>query len=129
MVPLGRAADRPQLLLQPWEVLDVVPRIARLKQRAFADGIVLQPGNNVGYFSRDERLLRSVEPGGRDHWHGCQAGRFAMGLESDGAVKGCPPLQTSAYVGGNVRKGSLRAIWEDAPELTFMRHRTKEDLW
>jgi radical SAM protein with 4Fe4S-binding SPASM domain len=129
MAPLGRAADRPQLLLQPWEVLDVVPRISRLKESAFVDGILLLPGNNVGYFSRDERLLRSIEPSGRDHWHGCQAGRFVMGLESDGAVKGCPSLQTNAYVGGNIRKGSLRAIWEKAPELTFTERRTKEDLW
>jgi radical SAM protein with 4Fe4S-binding SPASM domain len=129
MAALGRAADRPQLLLQPWEVLDLVPRIARLKESAYQDGILLQPGNNVGYFSRDERLLRSIEPSGRDHWQGCQAGRFVMGIESDGAVKGCPSLQTDTYVGGNVRKGSLRALWEETPELNFTRRRTKEDLW
>jgi radical SAM protein with 4Fe4S-binding SPASM domain len=129
MAPLGRAADRPQLLLQPWEVLDVVPRIARLKERAFADGILLMPGNNVGYFSRDERLLRSLTAEGRDHWQGCQAGRFVMGIESDGAVKGCPSLQTDAYVGGRFRKGGLRALWEETPELTFAQRRTKEDLW
>jgi radical SAM protein with 4Fe4S-binding SPASM domain len=129
MVPLGRAADRPQMMLQPWEVLDVVPRIARLKERAFADGILLQPGNNVGYFSQDERLLRAMVAGDRDHWQGCQAGRFVLGLESDGAVKGCPSLQTDSYVGGHVRKESLRNIWEQAPELNFTRRRTKEDLW
>lgn len=128
-VPLGRAADRPQMLLQPWEMLDVVSRIARLKERAFADGILLQPGNNVGYFSRDEQLLRSIEQGGRDHWQGCQAGRLVMGLESDGAVKACPSLQTDTYVGGHVRQGSLRKIWEEAPELTFTQRRTKADLW
>ena len=81
----------------------LVPRIARLKERAFADGILLTPGNNVGYFSRDEKLLRSLEPDGNDHWSGCQAGRFVMGIESDGAVKGCPSLPTRGYVGGNVR--------------------------
>lgn len=129
MAALGRAADRPQLLLQPWELLDVVPRIARLKERAFADGILLQPSNNVGYFSRDERLLRSIQAGGSDHWQGCKAGQFVMGLESDGAVKGCPSLQTDTYVGGHTRGRSLRAIWEEAPELNFTRRRTKEDLW
>lgn len=127
--PLGRAADRPQMLLQPWELLDLVPRIARLKERAFADGILLSPGNNVGYFSLDEKLLRSVEQGGQDHWLGCQAGRVSMGLESNGAVKGCPSLQTSHYVGGNVRERSIEDIWTQTPELAFTRARTVDDLW
>ncbi len=129
VVPMGRAADRPDLLLQPWQLLELVPRIARLKERAFAAGILLMPGNNVGYYSRDEKLLRSVEPGGRDHWRGCQAGRFVMGIESNGAVKGCPSLPTRGYVGGNVRDRSLASIWDDTPELAFARVRTVDDLW
>jgi radical SAM protein with 4Fe4S-binding SPASM domain len=129
MAALGRAADRPELLVQPWQLLELVPRIARLKERAFADGILLSPGNNVGYFSRDEKLLRSLEPGGSDHWSGCKAGRSVMGIESDGAVKGCPSLPTRPYVGGHARGDSLERIWRDAPELAFTRRRTVEDLW
>jgi radical SAM protein with 4Fe4S-binding SPASM domain len=132
-VPLGRAADRPELLLQPWELLHVVPRVAALKRRAQTDGIVLMPGNNLGYFGPEEGLLRSIEPGGDDHWHGCQAGRFVMGIESDGAVKGCPSLQTSHYVGGRIgesaREHEIAAIWDDAPELAFTRARGVEALW
>jgi radical SAM protein with 4Fe4S-binding SPASM domain len=52
-----------------------------------------------------------------------------MGIESDGAVKGCPSLQTSHYVGGHVRESSIQAIWDSAPELAFARQRTAEDLW
>jgi hypothetical protein len=29
--PLGRAADRTDLLLQPWDLLDIVPRVIALK--------------------------------------------------------------------------------------------------
>ncbi len=129
MAPLGRAADRPDLLLQPWHLLELVPRIARLKARAFADGILLSPGNNVGYFSHDEKLLRSLVPDGNAHWRGCQAGRYVLGIESDGAVKGCPSLPTQHYVGGNVRAETLRRIWDDAPALAFTRRRTVDDLW
>ncbi len=128
-VPLGRAADRPEMILQPWELLDVVPRVAALKKRAQADGILLMPGNNLGYFGPEEALLRSLEPGGTDHWHGCQAGRYVMGIESDGAVKGCPSLQTSHYVGGHVRESSIAKIWNERSELAFTRDRTVEDLW
>jgi len=127
--PLGRAADRPDLILQPWDLLDVVPRVTALKVKARTAGILLMPGNNLGYFGPEEATLRSLEPDGRDHWRGCQAGRFVMGIESDGAVKGCPSLQTSHYVGGNLRTSTLADIWNEAPELAFTRRRTVDDLW
>ncbi|MEO7331388.1 MAG: radical SAM protein [Minicystis sp.] len=127
--PLGRAADRTDLLLQPWDLLDLVPRVAALKERAFQEGITLMPGNNLGYFGPEEALLRSPRQGGSDHWAGCQAGRFVMGIESDGAVKGCPSLQTTSYVGGKLRDRPLASIWNEAPELAFTRARTVESLW
>ncbi|MFO0550989.1 MAG: radical SAM protein [Polyangiaceae bacterium] len=127
--PLGRAADRTSMVLQPWDLLDLVPRVARLKERAFKDGILLMPGNNLGYFGPEEGLLRSPTTAKSDHFPGCQAGRFVMGIESDGAVKGCPSLQTAHYVGGNARTEKLADIWQTAPELAFTRARTRADLW
>lgn len=131
--PLGRAADRTDMLLQPYDLLSVVPRIAALKKRAFADGILVLPGNNLGYFGPEEALLRSQRPDGEDHWQGCQAGKYVMGIESDGAVKGCPSLQTSHYVGGRLvdptsgAERTLAELWE-TPELRFARERTPESL-
>ncbi|HJK92746.1 MAG TPA: radical SAM protein [Polyangiaceae bacterium LLY-WYZ-15_(1-7)] len=127
--PLGRAADRPEMLLQPWDLLDLVPRLAALKRRAHADGVLMTPGNNLGYFGPEEAVLRSPTPDGADHWRGCQAGKFVMGIESDGAVKGCPSLQTAAYVGGSLKERSLDAIWAGTPELAFTRERGVEGLW
>lgn len=127
--PLGRAADRPAMLLQPWELVDVVPRVAALKQRARTDGIVITPGNNLGYFGPEETLLRSVAETDRDHWQGCQAGKFVLGIEADGGVKGCPSLQSAHYVGGNLRDKPLSEIWATSPRLGFTRERTVDDLW
>lgn len=127
--PLGRAADRANMILQPWDLLDLLPRIAALKQRAFADGIALMPGNNLGYFGPEEALLRSFHEGCRDHWAGCQAGRYVMGIESDGAVKGCPSLQTRHYVGGNLRDRPLDELWQDSERIGFGRGRSRDDLW
>lgn len=126
---LGRAADRPEMLLQPYDLLNVLPRIAKLKERAFADKITLMPGNNLGYFGPEEALLRSAEKGARDHWQGCQAGKLVMGIESDGSVKGCPSLQTYAYVGGNLLHQSLKDIWNSSEKIGFTRNRTKDALW
>lgn len=127
--PLGRAADRPDMLLQPYDLLDLLPRIAAVKQRARQDGILVMPGNNLGYFGPEEALLRSPRPDVADHFQGCMAGRFLLGIESDGAVKGCPSLQTSHYVGGRLTERPLASIWNETPELAFTRRRTVEDLW
>ncbi len=127
--PLGRAADRPDMLLQPWDLLDLVPRIAELKKRAWKHGIRILPGNNLGYFGPEEAIIRSPKPDGQDHWQGCQAGKFVMGIESDGGVKGCPSLQSTSYVGGKLRERSMKDIWDSSPELAFARKRTVDDLW
>lgn len=121
--PLGRAADRPDLVLQPWDLLDVIPRVAQLKVRAQDDGILLMPGNNLGYFGPEEALLRSTERGGRDHYRGCMAGRFLMGIEADGIVKGCPSLQTHAYAKGSLRDAPVGELFAKSPP------RKDDDLW
>lgn len=127
--PLGRAADRPDMILQPWDLLDLVPRLAALKQRALADGIRLMPGNNLGYFGPEEALLRSPTADGDDHFAGCQAGSFVMGIESDGAIKGCPSLQTHAYAGATVRTAPMGEIWAHDQRVGALRGRTVDDLW
>ena len=129
--PLGRAADRAAMLLQPYDYLQLMPRIIALKQRAWAEArISLQPGNNLGYFGPEEAVLRSPQPGMADHFQSCQAGKQVLGLESNGDVKGCPSLQSTSYVGGNVKQTSLTTLWNEAPgPLDFTRRRTVDDLW
>ena len=87
------------------------------------------PGNNLGYFGKEEALLRSVKREGRDHFQGCQAGQRVLGIESDGGVKGCPSLQSADYIGGYIRESSLENIWNKSERLAFTRERTRDDLW
>lgn len=118
-VPMGNAADHAERLLQPYELLDVYPMLARVARRAAAEGMVrLQPGNNIGYYGPYERLLRG---GGNEwgFWQGCAAGLSTLGIEADGAIKGCPSLPTTAYTGGNIRDRSLREIVAQTDELKF----------
>lgn len=124
---LGRAADQPEMLFQPWDLLDFIPRLAALKRKGFHDGLLIMPGNNLGYFGPEEALLRSPHPPElahtkpAEHFQGCQAGKFVMGIESQGAVKGCPSLQSESYVGGNLRQQSLTEIWNHSEKLAFRR--------
>lgn len=116
-VPMGNAADNNDILLQPYELLDVYPMIARVAQRAKQEGVQVQPGNNIGYYGPYERLLRGGDAW--SFWQGCNAGLSTLGIEADGAIKGCPSLPTSAYTGGNIRDYSLRTIIEETEELRF----------
>lgn len=84
-VPMGRAADRPEILLQPYELLEVFPLLARLHPRAEAAGVRVFAGNNLGYLGPYEALLRQHIPG--QHTTLCGAGQSVLGLEANGTIK------------------------------------------
>lgn len=127
-VAMGRAADNPELLLQPYQLLELMPLLAELFWTGVERGMLLQPGNNVGYFGPYESVWRG---GGDDrvHWSSCNAGENTMGIEADGTIKGCPSLPTVGYAGGNVRDLTLEDIWRNTPELNFNLTRAGEELW
>jgi radical SAM protein with 4Fe4S-binding SPASM domain len=126
-VAAGRVADDPTLLLEPYHLLEVMPSIARIKPRADAADLRIWPGNNLGYYGPYESLLRGQLPLGRKG--SCGAGRFVLGIESNGAIKGCPSLPSASYVGGNLRDDGLRDIWERAEPLRFTRNPRVGELW
>jgi radical SAM protein with 4Fe4S-binding SPASM domain len=108
---LGRAADRPALMLQPYHLLYLFPLLAAIKsQQLDPKGIAFFPGNNVGYFGPLAETLRYGSERGYS-WNGCGAGESSLGIEADGSVKGCPSLPSSDYVKGNVREHGLQDIW------------------
>ncbi|MBD2165327.1 nif11-class peptide radical SAM maturase 3 [Calothrix membranacea FACHB-236] len=129
-VPMGNAADNADILLQPYELLDIYPMIARVVRHAYDEGVQVQAGNNIGYYGPYERLLRGR---GKEHefsfWQGCGAGLSTLGIEADGAIKGCPSLPTTAYTGGNIRDRSLKDIVENTEELRFNLGAGTSHLW
>jgi len=126
-VAMGRAADEPEVLLQPYDLLELFPMLAELKEKCDASGVRMWPGNNIGYFGPYESQLKGTLP--RGHMASCGAGRGTLGIEADGTIKGCPSLTTEAWGGGNIRDNSLKDIWERAKPLRYTRDRTVEDLW
>ena len=128
MIPMGRAADAEDLWLQPYDLLEVIPLVAKARERCDAAGIPLWPGNNVGYFGPYEHVLRE----GRSRFGfstGCGGGIRTMGIAANGDIKACSAMATAGHVGGNVRERSIRDIWDHAPELRFSRDFTVDDLW
>jgi nif11-class peptide radical SAM maturase 3 len=129
-VPMGNAADNADILLQPYELLDIYPMLAKVARRAYREGVQIQAGNNIGYYGPYERLLRGR---GDEHdfsfWQGCNAGLAALGIEADGAIKGCPSLPTTAYTGGNIREHSIRDIVANSEQLKFNLGAETKHLW
>ena len=135
--PMGRAADRPEWILEPWRIVEVIDTLAAIQLDAVARGVLddhgvpfnLLANNNIGYYGPHEHVIRS-RPGAREvYWSGCNAGIFVLGIESDGTVKGCPTLPTESYAGGNVRDMSIEDIWTRSEVLRFARDRTVDELW
>jgi len=137
---MGNAADHPELLVQPPEVVPIIDTLAAIQldavqaprpwERPIPRGAFnIQPGNNIGYYGPHEQVLRS-QPGGTErYWGGCNAGRGVIGIESDGTVKGCPSLPTAPYTGGKLTEIPLEQLWRQSPEVGFARNRQTEDLW
>ncbi|NEO99662.1 MAG: GDL motif peptide-associated radical SAM/SPASM maturase [Symploca sp. SIO2E9] len=125
-VAMGNAVDNEHLILQPYQLLELMPLLAQLFDEAYDNGLTIIAGNNIGYFGPYEHKFRSPSD---HHWSGCSAGQTAIGLEADGTVKGCPSLPTIGYAGGNVRDLSLEDIWNTSKEIHFGRLRSIDDLW
>ena len=127
-VAMGRAADHPELLLQPYELLELMPLLAELYEEGADQGFLIQPGNNIGYYGPHESVWRGSGDD-RVYWTSCNAGQNTLGIEADGTIKGCPSLSTSKYAGGNIRDLSFEDIWWTTDELNINRGRTSEELW
>ena len=123
--PMGRAADGREWLLQPYDMLELIPRLAAIARRAKPLGCRVTAGNNLGYFGPFESDLRAGS-----YFQGCAAGRYVLGIESNGDIKGCPSLPSAPYVGGNVRERPLADIWAESERLAFARSRDRtHELW
>ena len=127
-VAMGRAADNPELLLQPYEMLELMPLLAELYREGADRGFLVQPGNNIGYFGPYESVWRGSGDD-RIYWTSCNAGQNTLGIEAYGTIKGCPSLATSTYAGGNIRDLSFEQIWLESDELNINRGRTNDGLW
>ena len=126
-VPMGRAVDEPEVLLQPYDLLELFPLLASLKPIADSLGIMIFRGNNLGYFGPYESLFKGWTPNG--HHSSCGAGTSTLGIEADGTIKGCPSLGTTAWGAGNIRDAPLETIWERGLPMRYTRERTVADLW
>jgi radical SAM protein with 4Fe4S-binding SPASM domain len=122
----GNAADNADIILQPYMFLELFEQLDRIVDRALARKVRIWPANNLGYFGPFESKLRFTQ---KLHYRGCSAGKTTLGIESDGTLKNCPSLGGPANSAGSWREHGFAPIWAGAPEMTYIRRRTVDDLW
>jgi len=93
------------------EVLDLMVESRRLRQSKPRT----DPADCMGYLGAREADLRERP------WHGCQAGLRAIGIQSNGNIKGCLSLLDDMFVEGNIRLSRLQEIWDREGAFAYNR--------
>ncbi len=120
LTPMGRMKRNDQLILSQDDYYRLAQFVAETREKL--PYMNVQAGDCVGYFGRLESRLRDEE------WNGCGAGIEAIGIESDGTVKGCLSRMSRKAAEGNIRQESLRSIWESPTKFKYNRQFEESDL-
>jgi radical SAM protein with 4Fe4S-binding SPASM domain len=126
-LPMGNFASRPEWVLDPDQVDDVLDFCYAVN----AEGkIVVYPADCLGYYSHKELRARQMafNTPGYQLWDGCNAGVRGFGLLHNGDILGCTSIRDREYIEGNIKDRPLREIWEDGSAFRWRREMNKESL-
>lgn len=113
--PMGNARENKEVLLSK----DKMPLITKFIRDKNEEGkMLVLAGDNVGYFDENEDFIRA----GQGCFNGCPAGRYVVGLDSIGRVKGCESLQSDEFIEGNLRENTLDEIWNKEGAFSYNRN-------
>jgi len=118
--PIGRFPKKLHLSLK--EFYSVALFIASTREQYSLKEMPITGAHCIGYNSQ---VLPNITLSPK--WTGCQAGITALGIQSNGGVKGCLSLPNS-FVEDNVRKHNVIDIWNNPDFCSYNRKFKKEDL-
>ncbi len=110
--PQGRMPK--ELALNDEEYYKIAEFVAENKEK-YKHLIRIMEADCVGYYSKLSPKLHCKS------WIGCQAGLRVIGIESDGAIKGCLSLHGEDYIEGRIRETSLHDIWTNKNNFKYNR--------
>lgn len=115
-MPLGRLLDlRYEYLIEADQIAELARKLAGFVRQ---EQVKIAVSDNIGYYSREEPIIRGSLHGRSTFWMGCMAGLRVVAVMSDGAVKGCPSHPRS-FVVGNVREEPFAEIWADRERFAY----------
>lgn len=115
-MPLGRLLRlRHEYLIEVEQISELSRQLARFVR---AGRVRIAVADNIGYYGREEPVLRGAAQGRSAFWMGCMAGVRVVAVMSGGDVKGCPSHPRS-FVVGNVRREPFGVIWFDGERFGY----------
>jgi radical SAM protein with 4Fe4S-binding SPASM domain len=115
-MPLGRLLRlRSEYLIEPDQIPTLSGTVAGFIRQA---KVRIAVSDNIGYYGRDEPVLRGSFRGRHGFWMGCMAGIRVVAVMSGGDVKGCPSHPRSFAV-GNIREQPFGEIWADGSRFAY----------
>lgn len=115
-LPTGRAQDT-DLVLPAAAMRELYQTLGRMLGR---DALCPHATDGFGWFTRDDIRLRTPRGMPPRPWIGCPAGMRALGVTSDGRVKGCLSLPDWMHE-GNLLDHGLSEIWRDPERFAYNR--------
>ncbi len=113
----GRMTEHTEHLLDPMEM----PIVAKfIEDKRKEKKMMVCVGDNFGYYSSHDIV--------NTPWQGCFAGRWIMGIEADGTVKGCLSMPPEFREKANVKTRSVKEIWEDPDMFRYNRYFDPADM-
>lgn len=130
-IPSGHMCEHRELVIEPVDLLWLVPLIAEMRNDSIPRPIIF-PADNIGYFGKYEKALRD-QGAEISFWIGCRAGCQVVGIESDGCLKGCLSLPSlkhgkDLFIEGNLREKPLRNLWNQPGAFGYNRNFNEDQL-
>ncbi|MBO4291532.1 MAG: radical SAM protein [Lachnospiraceae bacterium] len=126
-LPMGNLKERPDWLLEPAQVRDVIDFCYSTAKEG---RIRIYPADCIGYYSKKDLETRRISYRADSYalWDGCNAGVRGFGILHNGDILGCTSIRSKEFIEGNIRERRLREIWEDENAFSWRRQLTKEKL-
>ena len=128
--PLGRLERDNPVVLDPRRLQELQEFIVTKQESGYTD-LRIDIADCVGYYGEyEDRGIRMKRNRHQSiYWTGCHAGIQGIGIDSNGAVKGCASLPSiPEFIEGNVRERSLADIWNDPDNFSYTRQFRVENL-
>ena len=120
-VPLGRVRELDEPYMLPVEQLSELEALCAWFiefRRREEVGPRIAVAHSIGYYGRNELILRRGYQDKPQFFVGCVAGWRTAGITSDGKVKPCA-MSPRAWATGDLRRQTLAEIWDNRDQLAY----------
>jgi radical SAM protein with 4Fe4S-binding SPASM domain len=125
-MPYGNFTAHAQDVLPPDKLMELIDFCYETSREG---KMYIYPGENIGYYTCKEAIVRSraLHTEKVPVFSGCPAGISTLNIAYEGTILGMS-MCVSGFLEGNIRKRTLREIWEDENSFAWRRKLKKEDL-